>query len=139
MIYRIRYLCDSEKEKKDEIIGRQNEGTALYFIDETHENNYYSLYTYYGQKGKSEQYRSNIYLASVPDIFHLIELKGNGSGPLIPLTEHNEKNQKLVPSHPGLTGSTRKLVEVGLSLYNGTPADLISHSTMTTVRFCCKR
>ena len=38
--------------------------------------------------------------------------------------EYNEQEEKMIPSHPGLTGSTRWLVQAGFSLYNGNPCDL---------------
>ena len=98
----------------------------MYFIDDEHEANFSSLVTFFERRGNDPQYRANLYITSIPDIYRLFnksEIHPEG-GPLSLLTEYSEKEKKLVPSHEGLTGSTRKLVEIGLSLFNGNEVSL---------------
>lgn len=98
----------------------------MYFIDDEHEANFSSLLTFYEKKGNDPQYKANIYIASIPDIYRLIdknEIHSNG-GPVNFLTDYSEKEKKLIPNHEGLTGSTYKLVEIGLSLFNGNDVSL---------------
>lgn len=100
----------------------------MYFINEQHQQNYINLMAEYELKRGSvdRQYEANIYIASVPYIFDLIDLDklNKSGGPLYHLMEWDEEKKKHVPAHPGLTGSTTKLLTVGLSLYNGYPTDL---------------
>lgn len=98
----------------------------MYFIDDEHEANFSSLVTFFERKGNNPQYRANLYITSIPDIYRLIKKSEihTGGGPLSLLTEYSEEKKKLVPSHEGLTGSTRKLVEIGLSLFNGNEVSL---------------
>src|SRR5690606_23142700 len=98
----------------------------MYFIDDEHESNFSSLVSFFDKKANDPQYRANIYIASVPEIYKLLPKKEihTGGGPLNLLTQYSEEEGKLKPSHVGLTGSTRKLVEIGLSLFNGNEVSL---------------
>lgn len=102
----------------------------MYFINHEHESNYIELASMYKtrfKEGKIDfQYLPNIYIASTPGLFELINLYqlDLSSGPLFHLMSWNDEEEKHEPSHPGLTGSTKRLVEIGSSLYNGYPADL---------------
>ena len=98
----------------------------MYFMEDEHEANFSSLVTFFERKGTDPQYRANLYIASIPDIYRLIDKTEihSGGGPLALLTEYSEDKEKLIPTHEGLTGSTRKLVEVGLSLFNGNEVSL---------------
>lgn len=91
----------------------------MYFVDDTHEENYYRLMEkYHLQQGEDIQYESSIYIAAHPDIFSKKMLNVRNS-PLYAHMEWNEEKDRLVVTSPELTGSTRRMVEVGLSLYNG--------------------
>lgn len=98
----------------------------MYFIDDEHESNFSNLVSFFGKKANDPQYRANIYIASVPEIYKLLPKSDihTGGGPLNLLTQYSEKESKLIPNHEGLTGSTRKLVEIGLSLFNGNEVSL---------------
>lgn len=98
----------------------------MYFIDDEHESNFSNLVSFYEKKGNDPQYRANIYIASVPEIFKLLPKKEihTDGGPLNLLARYSEEENKLKPSHAGLTGSTRKLVEIGLSLFSGNEVSL---------------
>jgi hypothetical protein len=96
------------------------------FVDDEHEENYYRLMEkYHLTPGDDIQYESSIYIAAHPDIFidEMVTNKEEGS-PLGKLMEWNEEEEKLEPSAPSLTGTTRRMVEVGMSLYNGYPIGL---------------
>lgn len=98
----------------------------MYFMEDEHEANFSSLVIFFERKGDDPQYRANLYIASIPDIYRLIDKTEihSGGGPLALLTDYSEDKGKLIPKHGGLTGSTRKLVEVGLSLFNGNEVSL---------------
>lgn len=99
----------------------------MYFIDEDHEQNFITLTEIYGKKALDLQYRPCIYIAAIPSIYELIDLEKirlEQNSPLSSLVEYSEHEHILVVSHPGITGSSRRLVEIGLSLFNGNPCDL---------------
>ena len=96
----------------------------MYFIDQRHQSNFEELLNFYEEKRTDIQYRSNIYLASVPDIYYLLDLNTAEFGPLIPLSTYDEEKKMRVPSAEGLTGSTSQLVRIGLSLFRGDPVSL---------------
>lgn len=98
----------------------------MYFIDDEHESNFSNLLSFYEKKVNDPQYKANIYVASIPNIYNLINKNEihSGGGPLNFLTAYSEKEKKLIPIHEGLTGSTYKLVEIGLSLFNGNEVSL---------------
>lgn len=98
----------------------------MYFIDDKHEAIFSNLLSYYDEKGNDPQYRANIYIASIPEIFKLTERNQyyQGEAPLLLLSKYSEEKNKLIAYHEGLTGSTRKLVEIGLSLLNGNEVSL---------------
>ena len=96
----------------------------MYFIDQKHQKNFDALANFYGEKRTDIHYRSSIYLASVPDIYRLLDLKTAEFGPLISLSTYDEEKEMRVPSAPGLTGSTSQLVRIGLSLFRGDPVSL---------------
>jgi hypothetical protein len=93
----------------------------MYFIDKKHEENYWDLMNHYHIfRGKDVQYEASIYVAAVPGIYEHIEWsKLDSNSPLFALMEWSDEEEKHVPSHPALTGATRRMVEFGLSLYNG--------------------
>ena len=98
----------------------------MFFIDAEHESNFSGLISFFEKKGNDPQYRANIYIASVPEVYKLIPKTEIhvGGGPLNLLAEYSDEESKLIPSHEGLTGSTYKLVEIGLSLFNGNEVSL---------------
>ncbi|MCM3444737.1 hypothetical protein [Metabacillus halosaccharovorans] len=71
--------------------------------------------------GEDVLYESNIYIAAYPGIFKCLNINmiETSSGPLFMVTKWNEEEGRHVVSAAALTGSTKRLVEVGLSLYNG--------------------
>lgn len=98
----------------------------MYFIDDEHESNFSNLVSFFEKKANDPQYRANIYIASIPEVYRLLPKTEIhiGGGPLNLLVEYSEKKNKLVPNHEGLTGTTYKLVEIGLSLFNGNEVSL---------------
>jgi hypothetical protein len=102
----------------------------MYFLNEEHESNFAKLIDQYcgGVWLSDVQYAANCYIAAVPDIYELLEgAKKTSGGPLTRLIEYKENDDEvleMVPSHPGLTGSTTNLLEIGMSLYNGHLVDL---------------
>lgn len=98
----------------------------MYFINEKHRGNYKLLMDkYHLTPEKDVQYESNIYIAAFPEIFEAIDLaKLEHSSPLFPLTKWDEEEGKHIFTAPGLTGSTRRMCELALSLYNGYPVSL---------------
>lgn len=97
-----------------------------YFITEQHEQNYAELMVFYGLEPLERmQEEAAIYIAAIEDLYDLIgEPKDKYGCPLFELMEWNEKEEKHEPAHGGLTGTSRRLLEVGLSLYNGYPIGL---------------
>jgi hypothetical protein len=97
----------------------------MYFTDEKHKENFIELLKINEHQARDPQYLANFYISSVPDIYNLIDIKNlQGTPPLMSLMQFNKKLDKHFPSHPGLTGSTRQLLEIGVSLFNGHPCDL---------------
>lgn len=100
----------------------------MYFMDEQHSENYDLLYDHFMiGRFKDTQWLATIYIAAVPEIFKCFNTSvkdmSQSSSPLYELTDKDEEG-KLVFAAPGLTGSTARLCEVGLSLFNGYPIDL---------------
>lgn len=102
-----------------------------YFIDDEHKNNFFFLMKQYGFKvGEDGQHEAAIYVSSIRDIFKLItkeELEKtvyDRISPLYSLAKWDEDEDTHVFVHPGLTGSTRRMSQFGLSLYNGYPVAL---------------
>lgn len=98
----------------------------MYFINKEHKENFHQLLFKYNRRNDS-QYMANVYVASVPDVFdelHLESMDDTIGGPLHSLMAWDEEEERYVPSAAGLTGSTRALIKIGLSLYNGYLADL---------------
>jgi hypothetical protein len=91
----------------------------VFFVDKEHEHNYQRLMEKYGlNSGDDIQYEASIYIAAHPEIFN--ENMFNFS--ISPLYAHIKWDEELgrdIIGYPELTDSTRKMVEVGLSLYNG--------------------
>ncbi len=98
----------------------------MYFINEEHEKNQKRLQARFARSTGDKQYEANIYIASVPEIFKCFpeDLGQIEDSPLSHLVEFSEVHEKLIPSHPALTGSTREMVEFGMSLFNGHPVSL---------------
>lgn len=93
----------------------------MYFIDQEHQRNFDALADFYEKKQTDIHYRSSIYIASVPDIYQLLDLKSPEFGPLISLSTYDDEKKMRIPSAAGLTGSTSHLVRIGLSLFRGDP------------------
>ncbi|HDR7414561.1 hypothetical protein ACQVWH_10490 [Bacillus toyonensis] len=96
----------------------------MYFVNDKHKENYdFLMRTYYltREKAVGIQYEANIYIAAYPSIYECIDINTlkTSSGPLFMLTYWDDEQEKHRIDASGLTGSTRRLVEVGLSLYNG--------------------
>lgn len=103
----------------------------MFFANDEHKNNFEKLMEKYSQQRTSKiandvQYVANIYIAAYPEIFECLNLEelDTGAGPLYNLMEWDEEKETHVISAAGLTGSTIRLTEVGLSLYNGYPIGL---------------
>ncbi|HHB1940074.1 TPA: hypothetical protein ACOQ43_000512 [Bacillus cereus] len=94
----------------------------MHFANAEHKENYDCLMGMYElTRGEDVQYESNIYIAAYPEIFKCLDINmiKTSSGPLFMVTKWDEEEGKHVVSAAALTGSTKRLVEVGLSLYNG--------------------
>lgn len=97
----------------------------MYYINEEHRQNFEFLLQQYKQYKNDRQHLAAIYVASVPDIFPLLDLEEmKEENPLMHVMEFDEDQEKMVASHPGLTGNMKMLVTIGASLFNGTPCDL---------------
>jgi hypothetical protein len=97
----------------------------MYFTDEEHKHNFFELLKMSASQTKDPQYLANFYIAAVPDIYDLFDVENlQGNSPLMSLMYYDEKLEKQIPNHPGLTSSTRQLLEIGVSLFNGHPCDL---------------
>lgn len=98
----------------------------MYFTNRQHQDNF-MLLLYKNRSRKSDkQYLVNYYVAAVPEIFDLLDLSDNETilNPLYFLMEWDDEEKCHIPSAPGLTGTTRYLLEIGLSLFNGHKCDL---------------
>lgn len=93
----------------------------MYFTNENHKKNYHFLMKLYNLRPKDDtQCESSIYIAAIPDIYQCFDKRLDTSrSPLYLLTEYNQNTFVRKFIHPALTGSTTKLCEFGLSLYNG--------------------
>lgn len=100
----------------------------MYFINDQHEQNYHYLMGIYKLKPNQDvQYQSNLYISALPEIFKIFpeEIIPDGGGtPLIHCLVWDEELERREVSHAALTGSTMRLVEYGMSLYNGFPCDM---------------
>ncbi|MBH0175872.1 DUF2538 family protein [Fictibacillus sp. 23RED33] len=94
----------------------------MYFTNKSHYENYELLMSKYDE---GVQYEASIYIAAVPEIFNAIDLsKLDSSSPLFALTSWNDVEEKHEFTAAQLTGATRRMCELGLSLYNGYSANL---------------
>ena len=98
----------------------------MYFSNEVHEKNYQlAMKKYRLKKGENVQEEASLYIASFPKIFEAIQFEGLGYNcPLLNLTKWNTQLQRVEFVSLELTGSTKKMCELGLSLYNGHSIDL---------------
>jgi hypothetical protein len=98
----------------------------MYFINKQHQENFLSFLYKNNHKKSDKQYLVNYYVAAVPEIFELIDLSDseNVTNPIYSLMDWDEEKGDHSPSSPGLTGTTRTLLEIGASLYNGFKCDL---------------
>jgi hypothetical protein len=67
-----------------------------------------------------------MYIAAVPEIFKLLRINDAliSNGPLVSLMKYSEKEERLIPDNAALTSSSKKLLSIGMSLYNGYECDL---------------
>lgn len=95
----------------------------MYFTNEEHKENYEKLMAHYRLRpGQDVQYESSIYICAVPELFDCfdsVESIDTGAAPAFELMEWDDEKEKHVPSAPGLTGSTRRMLEFGVSCYTG--------------------
>ncbi|MBA2176851.1 hypothetical protein H0266_18385 [Halobacillus locisalis] len=94
----------------------------MYFTSEEHNSNLNTLLSQFNRTfGKDPQYDANYYIAAVPEIFNCFpdDLSEVGDNPLFYLMSYDEENDVLIPATAGLTGSTNRMVEFGMSLFNG--------------------
>ncbi|WLR55941.1 hypothetical protein LC048_02775 [Mesobacillus subterraneus] len=101
----------------------------MHFVNEMHKGNYdYLMGKYHLAPGEDAQYESTIYVAAYPDIYKAINLTKLSTmlhmSPLYTLTEWNDYEEKHVFIAPELTGATRRMCQLALSLYNGFPVSL---------------
>ncbi|HFJ9332377.1 TPA: hypothetical protein ACGW5B_005888 [Bacillus paranthracis] len=89
----------------------------MFFVDKEHEVNFDKMMDLYDLSiGQDVEYESAIYIAAHPEIFKCYDLNKLDTefGPLGCLLKDEN-----VHNIGALTGTTRSLVEVGQSLYNG--------------------
>jgi hypothetical protein len=98
----------------------------MFFTDEKHKKNYeYLMERYKLLPSQDVQYESTIYIASYPQIFELInQSELTSSSPLFTLTTWDETENRHTFIAPGLTGTTQRMCELALSLYNGFSVNL---------------
>ncbi|MEK6190596.1 MAG: DUF2538 family protein [Carnobacterium alterfunditum] len=94
----------------------------MYFINDSHVNNFKFFSSYYGELSSKPEYQANIYIASIPEIFKLVDtmaLHGTENAPLITLMHYNNETNLFAPNKEKLADTFLPLVEIGMSLYNG--------------------
>ncbi|GKW46916.1 hypothetical protein [Planococcus sp. NCCP-2050] len=99
----------------------------LYFINDRPKYKFGTFLEYYGPKGDDIQYRANIYLAAVPEIFELLreaDVSSGDNAPLVTLMKYSDTEDELIPANPGLNGSATELLNIGMSLFNGRQCSL---------------
>ncbi|MBH0159638.1 hypothetical protein [Fictibacillus sp. 26RED30] len=95
----------------------------MYFYNDLHEKNFYILNLKFPG---GIQYEASNYIAAFPEIFNAINYKDvdYSMSPLFALTSWNEDEERHEFTAAQLTGTTKQMCELGLSLYNGYPSDL---------------
>ncbi|NIK16587.1 hypothetical protein BDD39_003236 [Saccharococcus thermophilus] len=108
----------------------------MYFTDDQHKQNYWYLMNLYGLKqGGNVEYEASIYIAAYPEIFKCFGEKiSTEFGPLAYLLDE-ELAQEGNHNIGALTGTTRRLVQFGMSLYNGFPVSLADVSMLGEEEF----
>ncbi|MFC4182372.1 hypothetical protein [Saccharococcus thermophilus] len=103
----------------------------MYFLNEDHKKNYWYLMNLYGLKqGEDVEYEASIYIAAYPEIFKcFVEKISTEFGPLVYLSSE-ETAVEYGHNYGALTGTTRRLVGFGMSLYNGFPVSLADVSML---------
>ncbi|MCP3033562.1 DUF2538 family protein [Halobacillus sp. A1] len=98
----------------------------MYFYNEEHEKNYNVLTRIYSNAQSNSEYRVNCYIASLPEIYKLLDIDQLTPGPGGPISSLMifAEDGKQEFNHPGLTSSSKNLASVGQSLYNSHPVDL---------------
>ncbi|WP_188208305.1 hypothetical protein [Alkalibacillus aidingensis] len=97
----------------------------MYFDGEEHESNFNKLLDFY--KFEDGQSQAALYIASHPQIFKTykdVERLDENSHLLLDIGTWN--GEEYIFNAPELTGSTKKMCEFGVSLYNGRKVDLNS-------------
>ncbi|MFC5602455.1 hypothetical protein [Sporosarcina koreensis] len=99
----------------------------MYFIDQEHKGNYeWMMERMKLISNQDVQFESTVYIGAIPDIFRKLDkfkMKPSDS-PLWQLTEWDEEKGEHKFTHPALTGSTRRMCEFAVSLFNGYPVGL---------------
>lgn len=100
----------------------------MYFVDEEHETNYFTLMGKKGMiPGQNSEYEASLYISAHPEIYKCFDWDKYKmeSTPLSSLLLYSNEDEDEVGFSPApLTGSTWQLVKVGQSLYNGYKVDL---------------
>ncbi|MEK0086177.1 hypothetical protein [Benzoatithermus flavus] len=96
----------------------------MYFANDEHKENYNYLMGLYRLKpGDDVEYEASIYIASYPQIFKCFGEISTEFGPLSYLLDE-ELAQEGNHNIGALTGTTRRMVACGMSLYNGLEVSL---------------
>lgn len=104
-----------------------------YFINKEHETAFNDLMRLYNFENFEDcQYEASIYIASVPDIHKCLpETINTLYSPIYSLMTYDEDQNTWDFTAQGLTGSTLKLCQFALSLFNGYKVDM--NTTLGTV------
>lgn len=98
----------------------------MFFLNDEHENNYNRLLELFGLVNrKDSQYEATLYISAIPDLYVLLdEINADYGSPLNQLMKWNDEGEKYIIDSPALTGTTRRLVSLGMSCFNGYNIDL---------------
>lgn len=98
----------------------------MYFANTEHKENYdYLMGLYRLEPGENAEYEASIYIAAYPSVFDCYNKENISTefGPLVFLNDE-ELAEEYGHNFGALTGTTRRLVAFGMSLYNGFPVSL---------------
>uniref|UniRef100_C5DB34 Uncharacterized protein n=1 Tax=Geobacillus sp. (strain WCH70) TaxID=471223 RepID=C5DB34_GEOSW len=97
----------------------------MYFVNAEHKRNYdYLMGLYRLEPGQNVEYEASIYIAAYPSVFACFgKTISTEFGPLAYLSDE-ELAEEFGHNFGALTGTTRRMVACGMSLYNGLEVSL---------------
>jgi hypothetical protein len=108
----------------------------MYFANEEHKKNYESLMSLYRLKHNQDvEYESSVYISAYPPIFDCFDNTiSTEFSPIVYLSDE-ELAQEFGHNIAKLTGTTRRMVSFGMSLFNGSPVQLSDLSMLADEEF----